>query len=147
VNCCISRSMKHSLQVPVFLMVLAGFAEHGRAADGGDLVVVRTDGSTTSLKAGETGRLALTVSPRGGAHVSAEAPLRIDLSSNSAKLDKARLTLADARSDGNDARFEVGFTPVAHGPMRVDARLNFFVCTPSTCERQIRSVSVEVLVQ
>lgn len=115
-----------------------------------DLVKVRTDGSTTRLKAGESGRLSITLSPREGAHVSREAPLRIELASAHAQLEKERLTLADAaegHGEGGDARFEVAFTPIVQGPMTLEATLSFFVCTQSTCERQTRAVSLRVEVQ
>lgn len=133
--------MNKSLLLLLALLPLTAVAVEG------ELVAVRTDGSTTRLKAGESGRLAITLSPQEGAHLSHEAPVKIELVSAHAKLERERLTLADARADGNDARFEVGFTPIVQGPMRLDAKLSFFVCTPSTCERQTRVVTLHVEVQ
>ncbi len=114
---------------------------------------VSTDGSTTSLKAGERGKFVLSIKSKGGAHVSDEAPLRIELSSKESKLDKAKLTIADSvvkKKEGEaavpDPRFEVGFAPTAQGATSIDAKMTFFICTEKLCLRQTKTLSVPVSV-
>jgi hypothetical protein len=122
------------------LVPLSGLAADGDAA----LVAVRTDGSTTQLKAGERGHLHLALLAAPGAHVNREAPVKVQLSSRQATFDRPGLTLSDARLEGDGARFEVGFTPTAQGPISVEASLSFYACTATTCAKQSRTVSVAV---
>lgn len=130
------------------MTLLALSTPHARA-EGPEvaLVAVRTEGSTTRLKAGETGQLRLQLQPLPGAHVNREAPVKVQLSSRQASFDKERLTLADARLDGDGASFEARFTPTTQGPITLEASLSFYACTASTCARQSRSVSLAVEVR
>ncbi len=112
---------------------------------------VTTDGSTTSLKAGESGKVVIAIKVKDGAHVSDEAPLKIELSSKQSKLAKEKLTLADSlnkkpegATDYPDPRFEVGFTPATQGPTSVEAKLTFFICTEKLCARQTKQLSLPV---
>ena len=57
---------------------------------------VTTEGTSTRLKAGDTGKVVISIKAKNGAHVSDEAPLKIELSSKESKLSKERLTLADS---------------------------------------------------
>ena len=107
-----------------------------------------TDGSTASLKAGEKGTFVIAINTKEGAHVSDEAPLKIELSSKQAKVEKAKLTLKDSvgkKKEGAeyaDPRFEVGFTPTAQGKGSVDAKMTFFICTDKICARQTKDLSL-----
>ena len=129
--------------ITLALAPLTGWAEAAEPA----LVTVRTEGSTTRLKAGETGQLKLQLLAAPGAHLNREAPVKVQLSSRQASFDRDRLTLADAQLEGDGARFEVRFTPAAQGPITLEASLSFFACTASTCARQSRRVSLAVEVQ
>lgn len=112
---------------------------------------VKTDGSSTAVKSGEKGKLVISITAKNGAHVSDEAPLRIELSAKDAKLDKEKLTLADSlekKSDKvqyPDPRFEVGFTP-SGGKASVEAKMTFFICTEKVCARQTKTVTLPVTV-
>lgn len=121
--------------------------------DPGSLYEVTTAGSTTSLKAGESGKVVISIKMKDGAHVSDEAPLKIELSSKQSTLVKEKLTLADSlnkKAEGAtaypDPRFEVGFTPTTQGETSVEAKLIFFVCTEKLCARQTRQLSLPVQV-
>lgn len=121
--------------------------------DPGSLYEVTTAGSTTSLKAGESGKVVISIKLKDGAHVSDEAPLKLELSSKQSKLAKEKLTLADSlnkKADGAteypDPRFEVGFTPTTQGETSVEAKLIFFVCTEKLCARQTKQLSLPVQV-
>jgi hypothetical protein len=120
------------------------------------LYEVKTEGSSAEVKAGEKGRVVISIAAKNGAHVSDEAPLRIELSSKDAKLEKERLTLADSvvkKAPGSaeypDPRFEVGFTAPAAGAKAtsVEAKLTFFICTDKVCARQTRALSFPVVVR
>lgn len=136
--------------LPLLLLSLAAFAGE---PDPTSLYDVSTEGSTTALKAGERGKFVLSIKSKGGAHVSDEAPLRIELSSKESKLDKAKLTIADSvvkKKDGEaavpDPRFEVGFAPTAQGSTSIDAKMTFFICTEKLCLRQTKTLTVPVSV-
>jgi hypothetical protein len=107
---------------------------------------VTTAGSTTRLKAGESGKLIIAITPKNGAHISDEAPLKIELSSRESTFTKSKLSLSDAVQKG-EPRFEIPFTPTAQGPTSVEAKMTFFVCAEKQCTRQTRTLSfpVEVL--
>jgi len=120
-------------------------------ADVSKMYDVSTDGSSTTLKAGEKGKLVIAITTKAGAHVSDEAPLKIEVSSKQGTVDKQKLTMADTlnkKKEGGpefpDPRFEVGFTPSAKGKASVDAKMTFFVCTDKICARQTKQLSVPV---
>lgn len=117
----------------------------------GELYEVSTAGSTTRLKAGETGKVVITIRALQGGHVSDEAPLKIELSSKQSTLTKQKLTLQDSlrpKAEGDtavpDPRFEVEFTPTAQGSTTVEAKMTFFICSQKQCARQSRTLSVPV---
>ena len=112
---------------------------------------VMTTGSTTRLKAGETGKIVISIKVKNGAHVSDEAPLKIELSSRESSISKQKLTLADSlnpkkegEKDYPDPKFEVPFTPATQGPTSVEAKMTFFICTEKLCSRQTRQLSFPV---
>jgi hypothetical protein len=106
---------------------------------------VSTEGTSTQLKAGDTGKVVISIKSKNGAHVSDEAPLKIELSSKQSKLSKEKLTLADSVSPKNeDPRFEVQFTPTAHGQSSVEAKMTFFICTEKQCARQVKNITLPV---
>jgi hypothetical protein len=133
--------------LPAATLLLCLLPLGGRADDGAALVAVRTEGSTTLLRAGQTGQLRLQLQASPGAHVNREAPVKVVLSSRQASFDRDRLTLADARLDGTGARFEAAFTPTAQGPISLEASLSFYACTATTCAKQSRTVSLAVQVE
>lgn len=138
----------------VVSVVVAGFlAPHTAQAetDVATFYEVSTAGTTSKLKAGETGKVIIGIKAKNGAHVSDEAPLKIELSSKESKLSKEKLTLADSlnkKKDGEtnypDPRFEVPFTPTAHGTTTVEAKMTFFICTEKLCSRQTKNLSLPV---
>jgi hypothetical protein len=115
---------------------------------------VTTEGTSTQVKAGEKGKVVIAVKTKDGAHVSDEAPLKIELSSKGAKLDKQKLTYADSlakKGEGEksppDPRFEVAFTAPAKGTVTVEAKLTFFICTDKVCARQTKTLALPIEVQ
>lgn len=138
------------------LMVVVSLVALGAAAgepDVASLYELRTDGSSTEVKAGEKGTVNISIKAKNGAHVSDEAPLRIELASKEAKLEKEKLTLADSlakKAEGTpypDPRFEVAFTAASAGKAVVDAKLTFFICTEKICARQNKTLSFPVVVK
>lgn len=118
--------------------------------DPATLYTVTTDGSSTKLKAGEKGKLVLTVTAKEGAHVSDEAPLRIALSGKGATLEKTTLVYADSLNKKTEAvrypnpRFEVPFTAADKGAGALEAKLTIFICTEKLCMRSQKTVAVPV---
>ncbi len=133
--------MRNLMTVLMLVAAVPVWAE----ADLASLYEVTTDGTTTKLKAGETGKVIIAIKSKNGAHVSDEAPLKIELSSAQSKLSKDKLTLADSlNAKKEDPRFEVSFTPTAHGQSSVEAKLTFFICTEKQCSRQVKNLSFPV---
>ncbi len=134
----------------VILLAPAAFAAADEAAIA-SMYDVSTEGTSTTVKAGEKGKVVISIRAKNGAHVSDEAPLRIELSSKESKLDQEKITLADSlnKKEKNakvypDPRFEVGFTPATQGKTTVEAKMTFFICTDSLCSRQTKKFSFPV---
>ena len=139
--------MKSVSCVAVLLLANIAWAE----ADIASMYDVSTEGTSTAVKAGEKGKVVISIRAKNGAHVSDEAPLRIELSSKQSKLDKEKITLEDSlNKKAKDAkeypnpRFEVGFTPTTQGKTSVDAKMTFFICTETLCSRQTKNISLPV---
>lgn len=133
--------MRTLMSVLMLVAALPAWAETDLAS----FYEVTTEGTSTKLKAGETGKVIIAIKSKNGAHVSDEAPLKIELSSKQSKLGKEKLTLADSlNAKKEDPRFEVPFTPTAHGSSSVEAKLTFFICTEKLCSRQVKNLSFPV---
>ncbi len=129
---------------------LAGLAA-AQSTDVAALYDVSTEGTSTAVKNGQKGKVVLSIKAKGGAHVSDEAPLKIELSGKQLTLDKSKLTLADSLTQKKagsaeypNPQFEVGFMPTAIGKASVDAKLTFFICTDKVCARQSKTLSLPV---
>ncbi len=139
--------MKILAAVAVSLLAAACFAQ---APDVGGLYEVSSEGSSQKVKAGEKGKLVITFKTKDGSHISDEAPLKIEVASKEAKLEKDKLTLADsvAKKEAGvkyvDPRFEVPFTVASAGKASIDAKLTFFICTDKVCARQQKTLNVPV---
>lgn len=132
-------------------MLAALLAGPAFAEDVANLYEISTDGTTAKVKEGEKAKIVIAIVTKPGAHVSDEAPLKIELSSKSGKLDKEKLSLADsinkkAKGDKDypTPKFEVGYAPAGKGSGAVDAKLTFFICTDKLCARQAKSLSLAV---
>jgi hypothetical protein len=141
----------HMKRLVVMVVSMTAVASFAGDPDVTSLYDVKTDGTSASLKAGEKGKIVIAIKAKNGAHVSDEAPLRIELSSKDAKLEKEKLTLADSlvkKAEGSaefpDPRFEVGFVPSGTGKASVDAKMTFFICTDKVCARQTKTLSFPV---
>ncbi|WP_338866876.1 hypothetical protein [Myxococcus stipitatus] len=123
------------------------FAEE---VDPASLYDVSTEGSSTQVKAGEKGVFVVSVKTKSGAHVSEEAPLKLDVKAAHVSVAKEKLGREDSvskKAAGQqfvDPRFEVPFTAAAAGKGSVDAKLVFFICTEKICARQQKTLSVPV---
>ncbi|MGQ0505666.1 MAG: hypothetical protein ACT4TC_10145, partial [Myxococcaceae bacterium] len=112
------------------------------------LYELSTEGTTQKLKVGESGRFVLAIRTKPQAHVSDEAPLKLELKSTSFKIAKEKQTYADSvtqKAPGEayaQPRFEAPFIATAAGKGTVEAKLSFFVCTDKLCLRQQKNLSV-----
>ncbi|WP_163783472.1 hypothetical protein [Myxococcus vastator] len=118
--------------------------------DPASLYEVSTEGTSTQVKAGEKGTFVLAIKTKAGAHVSDEAPLKLEVKGSQVTPAKEKLVLADSvakKAEGQDfvdPRFEVPFTTAAAGKTTVDAKLVFFICTEKLCARQQKTFSLPV---
>lgn len=123
------------------------------AEDAANLYDLSTQGTSSQLKAGEKGTLVIAITPKNGAHVSDEAPLKIVLSGQNVKPEKTKLTHADSvskKAEGQQyaaPRFEVPLVAEAAGQGKVEAKMTFFICTEQICSRQQKTLSVPVEVK
>ncbi len=130
--------------------LLVGGAVRAQDVDPAALYDLSTDGSSQKLKLGEKGSFVLSIKPKAGAHVSTEAPLKLELKGTALKPEKEKLTLSDSvgkkqpGSDYAEPRFEVPFAATAAGKTSLEAKLVFFICTDKLCARQQKAVSVPV---
>src|SRR5438045_749042 len=121
-----------------------------QAPDVSGLYDLTTQGSTVKLKAGEKGKLVLDIHAKPGAHISDEAPLKIELKATGAKVEKEKLAYKDSTSvkkDGAeypDPHFEVPFSAPAAGKASIEAKMKFFVCTDKVCSPQQKTVTLPV---
>lgn len=127
------------------LLLFSVFAWSVNAFAAEEFYEVSTAGTTTKLKAGESGKLVISISTKNGGHVSDKAPLKIELSSKESKFTKDKLSLTDSVAPKEaDPKFEVGFTPAVQGPTTVEAKMTFFICSEQQCARQTRTLSLPV---
>ncbi len=118
--------------------------------DPASLYEVSTEGTSAQVKAGEQGTFVLAIKSKAGAHVSDEAPLKLEVKGVRLTPAKEKLALSDSvakKAEGQefaDPRFEVPFTAAAAGKGSVDARLTFFICTEKICARQQKTFSLPV---
>lgn len=115
---------------------------------------VTTEGTTAKVAPGKKGTLVLEIQSLKGAHVSDEAPLRIQLTGSGAVApEKTQLVYADSVRKPSasvkypDPRFEVPLAAQGKGPGTVEAKMVFFVCTAEACLRQQKMLSVPVTVE
>jgi hypothetical protein len=117
------------------------------------LYEVTTEGTSTKVKAGDKGVFVLSIKSKAGAHVSDEAPLKLQVKGTQLTPAKEQLGREDSvakKAEGQayvDPRFEVPFTAAATGKGSLDAKLTFFICTAKICARQQKTVSIPVEVQ
>lgn len=121
-----------------------------QSPDVSGLYELTTDGSTLKVKAGEKGVLVLDIRAKSGAHISDEAPLKIELKATGAKVEKDKLAYKDSigvKKNGAeypDPHFEVPFTAATAGKASIEAKMKFFVCTDKVCAPQTKTVTLPV---
>jgi hypothetical protein len=99
-------------------------------------------------KAGELGRVVLSIEPRGKFHINQEYPVEISVSATGdAKFPKSTLMKPDAAEFGDKkARFEVPFTAQAAGDQKLLANVKFAVCTDENCVPDERNLALALAV-
>jgi hypothetical protein len=116
------------------------------------LYEVSTEGTSTKVKSGEKGLFVLSIKSKPGAHVSDEAPLKLQVKGAQLVPTKEQLAFADSvskKKEGEpyaDPRFEVPFT-LEGGKGTLEAKLTFFICTEKICARQQKTFSIPVEAQ
>lgn len=136
----------------LLLSVLSSAAPSWAAEpDVASLYELSTDGTSSRLKSGEQGVVTIHLKLKQGAHVSEEAPLKLELSGKDLDFSRKKLALADSvntKKPGEksfpEPRFVVPFTPKTPGSTSVEAKMTFFICTEKLCARQQKSLSIPV---
>jgi hypothetical protein len=143
--------LSRTLLVPAVLVASLALAAE---VDPTTLYKVTTEGTTSKVAPGRKGTLILEIQSLKGAHVSDEAPLRIQLSGTGAVTpEKTQLVYGDSMRKPSasmkypDPRFEVPLATQGKGPGTVEAKMTFFVCTEQLCLRQQKTLSVPVTVE
>ncbi len=143
--------IRHLSTLAAAVVALACTRGHAEApVDPATLYEVSTAGTSTQLKTGGQGTFVLTIKSKPGAHVSDEAPLKLELKGAQLSFTQETLALKDSvakKAEGQafvDPRFEVPFTATAAGKGTVEAKLTFFICTEQLCARQKKTLSVPV---
>lgn len=117
------------------------------------LYTVTSAATPATLKAGEKGTFVVSIQSKAGAHVSQEAPLKLELKGTHLTPAKTKLAMADsvvkppAGESYADPKFEVPFTADSAGQGSLEAKLTFFICTDTICARQQKTLSAAVKVQ
>lgn len=107
-------------------------------------------GTTTALRAGKTGKLAVQIKPAEGYKVNEKGPLSLALTAPATlKLDKARLVRADAQGKATSPQFACGFKAQKQGQEPITVNATFVICdTAGTiCEMKREKVQVAVRVE
>lgn len=133
------------------LVTLAWTQAHAEGqVDPTTLYEVSTEGTSTKVKAGEQGVFVLSIKSKQGAHVSDEAPLKLELKGTQVVPAQEKLALKDSvakKAAGQqyaDPRFEVPFKAQAAGKGTLEAKLTFFICSEQLCARQQKTFSLPV---
>jgi hypothetical protein len=110
---------------------------------------IDTAGSTQQLATGGKGTLVLSIVPLTKVHVHPQAPLKITLDATPGlKLAKTTLGKADpVDPNAEGRRFEVPFVAEAAGTQEARAKLDFFICSDQWCVKQVKDVTVPVVVK
>src|SRR5438874_2941873 len=84
-----------------------------------------------AVKAGAKGKATIEIVPKAGAHVSDQAPLKIELSGKQVTIEKQKLSYADSvakKEPGQEyavPKFEIPFGAAAAGKGEVSAKMSF----------------------
>jgi hypothetical protein len=129
------------------IMLMAVLAQ---APDVGGMYDVDTGGTSQKVKAGDKGQVVIEIRTKTGAHISNEAPLKIELKGTGATLEKDKLVYKDSvgqkrnGAEYPDPRFEVPFSAPAAGKASIEAKMKFFVCTEKVCQPQQKTITLPI---
>ncbi len=143
--------MRRTAMALVLALLLAGAAcsskSAGAGAEGGKPYSVEASARPAEVAAGDRGAVDLRLKLSQGAHLSDEAPFKIQVTGQNLSPVKARLGREDGAAQEGATRFEVPFMAQAKGPASLGADMEFYVCTASLCERHRETVQVAVQVK
>ena len=130
------------MKKPLSLAAVALIAFAG-AAFAGDKYDLKVSGA--SGKSGEKSSATVTIKAKGAYHVNLEYPHKLVLTApDGVTVEKAKLVAADAKVSKEELSFTVVATAAAPGKKTIEAQLKGAVCTESTCEPFVETVSIPV---
>lgn len=109
---------------------------------------IDVESSTKAVPVGGKGTLVLAILPLAKVHVHPQAPLKITIESAGLEVAKASLGHQDAvdpKAEG--PRFEVPFVARRAGRQDAKAKVDFFICSDQWCVKQVKDVTIPVLVK
>jgi hypothetical protein len=109
----------------------------------------KIEAQPSKAKHGAAAKARIEVVPVKGAHVSPDAPISLTVTSGAfSKVEKEKLGRGEARpTDKQGVFFDVPFTAAQAGKDELHAKLNFFICTESLCEKQSRDITLALEVE
>jgi hypothetical protein len=108
---------------------------------------VVTDGSSSALKVGETGKVVVAVQPlEKGIHVNREFPLKYKVEPSAGlRVSRTELRRDDAVDPkAENPRFEIPVTGTARGQQKVVVQMRFAICSDAWCVPQTRTVTLPI---
>lgn len=100
-------------------------------------------------KAGELGRFLVQITPRGDYHINEDFPYAVQIQPpEGVDVPKKELKTEDAEAfSEKKARFAVPFTAAKAGTHRIQAKVDFAVCTEENCIPEQRTLALNVAVE
>jgi len=119
------------------------------AADAAQGYTLEASAAPATLKVGESGKVAVVIKPKATWHVHPQAPLKVRFTAPAGlKVDRPELGRKDVADPKAEApRYETTFLATAAGAQRVEANVDFFICSDTACVKQVRTLPIAVTVK
>jgi hypothetical protein len=119
------------------------------AADAAQAYTLEASAAPAAVKVGEAGKVAVVIRPKPTWHVHPQAPLKVRFTAPPGlKVERPELGRKDVSDPKAEApRYETGFVATTAGAQRVDASVDFFICSDTACVKQARTLPIAVTVK
>lgn len=136
----------------LFLASVTGVAltpssSHGAAAESKQDDRYTLSYSAKGVKSGESGKAAVTVTPKGEWHLNREFPTSLSLvASEGVGVAKAKFKLQDAKrfDEHKGLEFEVPYEGKKAGKEKIDVKLKFAICIETSCSPVTETFTLKI---
>ena len=144
--------MRRSLTLPIVVAALVLLSAHINPAQAElpeakgwyDLDI----SATPKVAKGGSGSVTVHITPKGGAEIHKEAPIKLALQAPAnVEMSKTQVGRKELKMNGNNASFDVPFTAREAGNGDIEVTLSFYICTDQVCAHQERKASLPVAVR